>query len=135
LGGSLGTTPQTYAPQICAASAAGCAIPSEGTGPIPIQCNQLSDCEQNGSPGATACCLQGATVPAMQAGCTYLKSTKGNAILCENVVDGGTDGGSPAATACTGSGDVQVCSADIDCPSGMHCIPGKWKIYQIGFCQ
>jgi hypothetical protein len=47
---------------------------------------------------------------------------------------GAGEGGTVAATACA-TGEVQICSADQDCPSGMHCIPGKWKIYQIGFCQ
>jgi Cys-rich repeat protein len=68
----------------------------------------------------------------MPAGCSYLKSTKGSAIVCEGT-GGGADGG-VTSTACA-TGEVQVCSSDADCPSGMSCQPGKWKIYQIGFCQ
>jgi hypothetical protein len=67
----------------------------------------------------------------MPAGCTYLKSTHGTAIVCEGA---GGEGGVSNATACA-AGEVQICSADLDCPSGMHCMPGKWKIYQLGFCQ
>jgi len=126
LGGSLGGG--MYAGEICADNSAGCMVASEGTGPIPIQCNQISDCPGNGAPGATACCLQGATVPAMPAGCNYLKSSHGSAIVCEG--SPGDGGAEPCA-----SGEVQVCSSDADCPSGMTCQPGKWKIYQIGFCQ
>ena len=126
LGGSLGGG--MYAGEICADNSAGCMVASEGTGPIPIQCNQISDCPGNGAPGATACCLQGATVPAMPAGCNYLKSSHGSAIVCEG--SPGDGGAAPCA-----SGEVQVCSSDADCPSGMTCQPGKWKIYQIGFCQ
>jgi Cys-rich repeat protein len=129
LGGKVG---MGYAPQICGANAAACIADGDpDAGPtgagIPIQCNQISDCPGNGAMGATACCIQGATAPATVAGCGYLKSTHGTAVVCE-----GTGGG--AATACA-AGEVQICSADSDCPTGTTCKPGKWKIYQIGFCQ
>jgi hypothetical protein len=129
LGGSLGIG--TYAPEICADNAAGCMIATEGTNPIPIQCNQISDCPGNGAPGSTACCLIGATPPAMPPGCSFLKSTHGTAIQCEG---SSGDAGAAAATSCA-PGEVNICSSDADCPTGMTCQPGKWKIYQLGFCQ
>jgi Cys-rich repeat protein len=131
LGGSLGGG--QYAPQICAAMAAGCvngAPDAGGSAAIPIECNQISDCPTNGSPGASACCLQGASAPAEVAGCGYLKSKGGTAIVCE-----GTGGGADAAATACAAGEVQICSANSDCPTGTTCQPGKWKIYQIGFCQ
>jgi hypothetical protein len=103
--------------------------PDAGSGnllAVPIECNQVSDCVANGNANATACCLQGAKAPTPVAGCGYDKSTNGNAIVCE-----GTAGG--AATPCA-AGEVQICSSQADCPSGTTCTPGKWKLYQIGFC-
>jgi hypothetical protein len=128
LGGSIGGG--QYAPQMCAANAAGCtnggSADAGGSAAIPIQCNQISDCPLNGATGATACCLQNGSVPATVPGCGYPKSKGGTAIVCE-----GTGGG--AATACA-AGEVQICSSQADCPSGTTCTAGKWKIYQIGFC-
>jgi hypothetical protein len=128
LGGKVGTG---YAPQICGANAAEClangAPDAAGGAGLPIPCNQISDCPANGFMGATACCLQGASAPATVAGCGYLKAKGGTAVVCE-----GTGGG--AATSCA-AGEVQICSSDTDCPTGTTCKPGKWKIFQIGFCQ
>jgi hypothetical protein len=128
LGGSVGGG--QYAPQICAAQASGCtngAPDAGGTAAQAIQCAQISDCAQNGAPGATACCIQGASAPAVVPGCGYPKSKGGTAVVCE-----GTGGG--AATACA-AGEVQICSSQADCPTGTTCKPGKWKVFQIGFCQ
>jgi hypothetical protein len=129
LGGPLGGG--MYAPQECdpwTGGGSGCMNPVGG-GAIGIACNQIADCAANGFTGTIACCLQGATVPAMPAGCDYLKSTHGTAIVCEDVGDSGVTAGTCAA------GEVQICSADVDCPSGMQCVPGKWKIFEVGFCQ
>lgn len=126
LGGSLGGG--NYAPQICASNAAGCVAdgdPDAGHGGSPIQCNQISDCPGNGAPGATACCLQGASEEACQGG--FTKAYSGNAIVCEG------DGGG-AVTPCV-AGEIQICSSAADCPTGMMCKPGKWKLFDIGFCQ
>lgn len=129
LGGKVGTG---YAPQICGANSAACIADGDpDAGPsgagVPIQCNQIGDCAGNGSAGATACCLQGSpgfvTVP----GCGYGKAKGGTAVVCE-----GTGGG--AATMCA-AGEVNLCLADTDCPSGMHCVAGKWKIFQVGYCS
>ncbi len=125
LGGSLGGG--MYAPQMCAQNAAGCMIPAEGMNPIPIQCNQIADCAPNGAAGATACCLQGAPALAAVPGCGYYRAKGGSAIVCE-----GSGGGAPSFCA---AGEVQVCSSNADCASGMTCTPGKWKIYQLGFCM
>jgi hypothetical protein len=125
LGGPVGSG--VYAPQICAPNAAGCMIPSEGMGPVPIQCNQISDCPSNGAPGATACCLQGGSAPTPAPGCTYPKVKGGTAIVCE-----GNSGG--AATSCA-AGETQICSTNADCPSGTTCAPGRWKLFQLGFCM
>jgi hypothetical protein len=124
LGGALGGG--NYAAQICAQNAASCMTASEGMGPVPIQCNQLSDCPPNGSPGATACCLQGAALEEL-AGCGYSKAVSGTEIVCE-----GSAGG--AATSCQ-AGEIQICSMNADCPQGTQCTPGKWKIFQLGFCM
>jgi hypothetical protein len=45
----------------------------------------------------------------------------------------GTAGGT-TATACA-AGETQVCSSQADCPTGTTCTAGKWKLYQLGFCQ
>ncbi|HTQ43796.1 MAG TPA: hypothetical protein VMI75_13635 [Polyangiaceae bacterium] len=128
LGGGIGGN--QFAPQMCAANAAGCtnggSVDAGGSAAIPIQCNQISDCPLNGSTGATACCIQNASAPAAVPGCGYSKAKGGSAVVCE-----GSGGG--AATACQ-AGEVQICSSQTDCPSGTTCQAGKWKIYQIGFC-
>ncbi len=99
-------------------------LPDASTSPgVPIECNQNSDCTANGQSG-NVCCLQGATVPQVVAGCNYDKSTQGTAIKCETAANG----------ACTGSTDIQVCSQQSDCPNGKTCTASKWKIYQVGFC-
>jgi hypothetical protein len=126
LGGSLGGG--AYAPQICAANSAGCIAdgdPDAGHAGAPIQCNQISDCAGNGMAGATACCLQGAAMETCSGG--FTKAYGGNGIVCE-----GTGGG--AATACL-AGEIQICSTAADCPTGTMCKPGKWKLFNIGFCQ
>jgi hypothetical protein len=106
----------------------GCTNPT-GTS-IGIACTQIADCVANGATGATvACCLQGATAPADPAGCTYPKSHSGTAVACETTSGTGNAPGTCAA------GEVQICSADADCPAGLHCVAGKWKILQVGFCQ
>ena len=132
LGGTLGSG---YAPQACVAfGLPNCAADTaEGTKPYPIQCNQVSDCAANGAVGA-ACCLQGVTsTPAAQAGCTptWYKQSGGSGIACE-APDGGAAGG--AVPSCA-QGEVQVCSADVDCPAGMVCQAMSWKIFDIGFCM
>jgi len=122
LGGSLGGG--MYAPQACSPNGG---EDAGGTPAIQIQCNQISDCTANGFQGATSCCLQGASAPTVVPGCGYLKSNGGTAIVCE-----GNGGGS--STSCA-AGEVQICSSDADCPQGTTCKPGKWKIFQLGFCQ
>jgi hypothetical protein len=129
LGGSLGNG--VYAAQVCSPNAmVGCPNGGEdagGTPAIPIQCNQIADCTANGFQGAGACCLQGATAPSDPLGCGYLKAKGGTAIVCEGSVGG-------SATACA-AGEIQICSSNADCPQGTTCTPGKWKIFQLGFCQ
>jgi len=129
-GGALGGG--QYAPQMCGAGPTDCtnggSPDAGGSAAIPIQCSQIADCAQNGAPGATACCIQGATQPATVSGCGYPKSTHGNAVVCEG------DGGGTTATACA-AGEVQICSSQADCPSGTTCTAGKWKTFNIGFCQ
>lgn len=124
LGGSLGGG--MYAPETCSPNAmVGCsngAADAGGTAPIQIQCNQVADCTANGFQGAGACCLQGASAPAIVPGCGYLKSKGGTAVICEG------------STIC-GPGEVQICSTNADCPSGTTCTPAKWKIFQVGFCM
>jgi hypothetical protein len=126
LGGSIGGG--QYDPQACAtwsATGAGCDNPPGVDGgastAIGIACNQIADCTANGQAAGGSCCLQGATV-ATVAGCGYPKAKDGNAIVCET-------------TATCTSGETQICSSQADCPSGMTCTAGKWKIYDIGFCQ
>jgi hypothetical protein len=95
-----------------------------------IACNQVADCLTNGVVGAAvACCLQGGTAPADPPGCSYLRSRGGTGIACE-----ATAGAGNATGTCAG-GEIQICSADVDCPAGQHCVPGWWKILQVGFCQ
>jgi hypothetical protein len=122
LGGALGGG--TYAPEECVTWGTACTNPADGG--IPIACGQISDCTANGQAGATACCLQGATV-ATVAGCGFPKYSHGTGIVCEG------DGGG-AATACA-AGETQICTSQADCPAGKTCTAGKWKIYQLGFCE
>jgi hypothetical protein len=139
LGGSNGTTSKSpFFPEECATYGSACPNQIDGGYDlaVPIACNQISDCIANGQTSATACCLQGATI-APVAGCGYNKAKGGSAIVCEGSGDGGAaagDAGTPTATAC-GINELQVCTGDADCPSGMTCKAGKWKIYQLGFCQ
>jgi len=130
LGGSIGGG--NYAQQACSgwsANGMGCTNPPDG-GAIGIACSQISDCTANGATGATvACCLQGGTVPVDPPGCTYPKSTLGSAIVCET----SGSGGAAIAGTCA-AGEIQICSANTDCPTGKTCIAGKWKIFQVGFC-
>jgi hypothetical protein len=128
LGGGLGGS--MFAPQECATYGATCTngggdAASTNEQPIAIECAQISDCTANGKQ-ATACCLQGAKSSTV-AGCGYPKYSDGTGIVCE-----GTGGG--AVTACA-SGEVQVCSAQSDCPAQTTCTAGKWKILQLGFCM
>ena len=138
LGG--GTAPN-YDPQACApwtATGAGCTNPGEDAGKgssIGIACNQVADCTANGVSGAVACCITGSPKgPTAVAGCGYSKATSGSAVICEGTV-GAADGGGTSSTGTCAAGEVQVCQADVDCPTGMHCGAGKWKIFQLGFCQ
>ena len=129
LGGEINAV---FSDEVCAAYGSFCTNGTDagGTGnapAVPVECNQISDCRANGNTGATACCLQGATAPALVAGCGYDKSTHGNDIVCEG------DAGGTTATACQ-AGEIQICSSQADCPANTTCTAGKWKIYQIGFC-
>jgi hypothetical protein len=123
LGGSIGGS--NYAPQVCGTwNAAGTGCDNPDGGGIGIACNQNSDCAaNNGDAGSFSCCLQGATVSTV-AGCNYPKAKEGSAIVCE-----ATNTGTCAAS------ETQICSSQADCPTGKTCTAGKWKIYQIGFCQ
>jgi hypothetical protein len=123
LGGKVGNT---FDPQDCvawSATGAGCDNPpaDAGGGAIGIACNQVSDCTANGQAAGGSCCLQGSSDSTV-AGCGFPKKKGGSAIVCE-------------ATPACAAGEIQVCSAQADCPTGTTCTAGKWKIYQIGFCQ
>jgi hypothetical protein len=121
LGGKINTG---FAPQQCATWGSTC---TNGTGPVPIECAQSSDCTANGKASA-ACCLVGATTPAVVPGCDSgnLKSTNGTAIQCEVSDAGGTPTCAP--------GELQICGSLGDCAAGKTCTPIRWKIYQIGVC-
>jgi len=125
VGGEI--APGQFAPQECAAFAGPCTNGSAdaGIGPIPIECNQLSDCAANGL-SSTACCLQNAKV-SIVAGCGYSRLSDGSGVVCE-----GTGGG--GVTACA-AGEIQICSAQSDCPTGTTCVAAKWKLFQVGVCQ
>ncbi len=137
LGGKEGSG---YAPEQCMTWGGTC---TNGMGPLPIECEQPQDCAANGMTGA-ACFLQGnPSPPAPVAGCDPgdLISHGGSAIACE-VAGSGGDGGSAgdggaaeggAAGACA-AGELQVCEAPGDCPTGKTCTPIRWKLYQIGVC-
>jgi hypothetical protein len=128
LGGSTGGG--VFLPDECTSRGAACAnggAPDAGIPAIPIACTQIADCTANGV-AAVACCLQGASAPAPQPGCSYPRSKGGSAIVCETGTAGTT---APAACA---TGEVNICSSQADCPSGKTCTPGKWKIFQVGFC-
>lgn len=152
LGGKQGSG---FAPETCTTWGDTC---SNGTNPIPIECEQPQDCAANGKPGAVCCLKGGASVPAPVAGCDPgdLKSKGGKAIVCEGggtvgdagATDGGADGSATddgggasdagaadagAATGCA-TGELQVCESQSDCPSGKTCTPTRWKLYEIGVC-
>jgi hypothetical protein len=101
---------------------------------IGIACNQTSDCAANGMTGSVACCLQGAKGPNPVTGCGYDKASSGTAVVCEATTGGTTTDAGYMVGTCL-AGETQICSSDTDCPTGTTCKPGKWKIYQIGFCQ
>jgi len=123
VGGSIGGG--GFEPEICAANAAGCtngAADAGGTAAIPIQCWQVADCAPNGVSGAQSCCIQGgATQPAPNPGCLYVRSKAGTAVACET-------------TPTCAPGEVQICASQADCPANKMCMPGKWKIFDVGFC-
>ncbi len=125
LGGEVGGA---FLPQDCTpwtVTGTGCDNPGPDAGAtspsIGIACNQVSDCTTNGQAAGGSCCLVGATA-APVTGCGFDKAKGGTTVQCET-------------TATCAAGETQICSADVDCPTGMHCKAGKWKIYQIGFCQ
>jgi len=122
LGGATGIN--QYAPDTCNPLGAACtnggSPDTGGSAGVPIACMQVSDCTGNGVAGAEACCLRGATAPAMQTSCLYPRSILGKDVVCE--------------TSECGADEVQLCTSASDCPSGKTCTPGKWKIYQLGFC-
>ena len=135
LGGEIGGA---FAPQMCAVTPAGCTNGSDGgidagqTPAVPISCYQVADCTNAGFSGAVACCLQGGILENPAPGCTYPKATHGNAVVCE-----GTAPGADAAATTTGAcatGEIQICSAQSDCPTGTTCTAAKWKIFQVGLC-
>jgi hypothetical protein len=113
-------SPCNFAPNTCAADATGCTggPPVPGT---PIQCWQVADCVPNGVSNALSCCIRGAMPPATVQGCGYFRSKGGSAVVCET-------------TSTCAIGDVQICSSQADCPTGTMCVPGKWKIFDVGFC-
>ncbi len=115
-----------FAEQACStwqAGGTGCTNPPADA--IGIACGQNADCTANGFSGSNvACCLQGASGPAVPPGCTYPKATLGTAVVCES-----TSGNGCAA------GEIQICSSTSDCPTGKTCTAGKWKIFQVGFCM
>ena len=131
LGGKVGTS---FAPEMCGTFGAAC---TNGTNPLPIECQQPEDCTANGMAGA-ACCLQGgASAPAAVAGCDPgdLKSSGGTGIICEGA--GGGDAGASDAGASPGAckaGELQICEAPSDCPAGKTCTATRWKLYEIGVC-
>ena len=95
-----------------------------GAGGLPLECNQVADCTANGGPAMSACCLVGATTPALVLACGYYKSIGGQRVVCETNIDGDC-----------GSGEINVCSSDRDCPGGMTCTPMDWNIFQFGVCM
>jgi len=124
LGGKQGNN---FLPEDCVAWGAACDNPAPDAGSsnaVPIECEQNADCTANGHAN-NACCLQGASAPTAVTGCGYYKAVGGTQVVCETPSDAG---------ACTGSGEVQICSSDGDCPAGHTCTPMKWKLYQVGFC-
>ncbi|HEY8040519.1 MAG TPA: hypothetical protein VIF15_12025 [Polyangiaceae bacterium] len=123
LGGAIDLDAGVFAPQSCATFGTACTNPPDG-GAIAIECGQNADCTANGTPAGAVCCLQGATAPAVVPGCGYYRASLGTAIACEAPQTGGT----------CAAGEVQICSSNVDCPSGKTCTPTKWKIFQVGFC-
>lgn len=124
LGGSIGGG--AYDPEQCgtwSATGTGCSNPPDGG--IGIACQQISDCKANGVADATACCLQGASV-AQLTGCASFKATHGTGIVCES---SGTGSVSPCK-----AGEVQVCASQADCPTSTTCKPGRWELFEVGFC-
>jgi len=134
LGGAIGGG--MFDPQICAATPAGCTNGGDGgtgqSAAVPISCYQVADCTTAGFTGAVACCLQGGILENPAPGCTYPRATHGTAVVCE-----GTAPGADAAATTTGAcatGELQICSAQSDCPTGTTCTAAKWKIFQVGLC-
>ena len=105
--------------------ATGC--PSTSVG---VACNQISDCVANGFTGRLSCCLQGASVGPM-VGCGYPRARDGTAIVCEPWPFG--DGGVEAVPCA--AGETNICQSEADCPTGTTCTPGKWGLFQVGFCM
>ena len=122
--GKGGLVPNQCAPWTRDAS--GC---DGGLNAIGVACAQIRDCAANGVHGGTlACCLQGASVPALVGSCSYPESTSGVAVICES-----TPGAGDLAGSCA-SGEVQLCMTALDCP-GTQCVTGYWKNFEVGFCE
>lgn len=120
-----GTSSAGYAPDECSTYGTPCTNSTIDAGGLPVECEQTSDCTvNNGDAGGYVCCLQGVTGgPQPVAGCPGdYKATGGKGVACEQ------------ATSCA-AGESQVCSADTDCPTGMHCQAFRWKIIQLGYCM
>jgi hypothetical protein len=123
LGGKI--SGNTFEPQQCGQWGSAC--PNSGPGDaassaaIAIECNENADCTANGKSG-NVCCLVGASNTTVM-GCQP-KFSGGSIIQCE----------APTNGACA-AGETQICQQDTDCPSGMHCNAGHWKVFNVGFCQ
>jgi hypothetical protein len=134
LGGKVGGA---YEPQVCGTFGQACENPGPDAGSpaIPVQCAQVADCTANGIQNA-ACCLAGAEAPAPEGALpacasSGLKVSGGNSIMCEVSSSPAPASGAPACAA----GEAQICSADSDCPTGQTCIPMRWKVIELGFCE
>ena len=120
IGGSLGGG--QWAPEECAAFGATCTNGGDGGQlPVPMECSQTADCVANGIARPAACCLRGVAAPTDPPGCTYPVARRGTGMVCET-------------SAQCAPGEIQICSEQFDCPSGTTCTPGKWKLFQVGFC-
>jgi hypothetical protein len=116
VGGTQGTG---HADAVCQQQGTTC---TNGMGPKVINCEAPADCTTAGS----VCCMTG-TTPTLDTTCNYYRTGANITTSCVAP----SDGGAPTCAA----GQSQICTNDMECPTGKTCVPFKTIYFGLGFCQ